>query len=105
MARNKPYSGATLVAMLAALLLAVGAVACAPTVRATDLTAVAKCPGEDGPGAGPFPCVWDSQTQGNGQAGPYDVRWTFYAGPDGCPNVTQDNRLWHCVLLADWSGQ
>jgi hypothetical protein len=108
MARNKPYSGAALLAMLLALVGVVAAVACAPGVspHPLDLATVAACPGEDGPGVGgqPVPCVWDAQTMGNGLTGRDQVRWTLYVGPDGCPEVVQSRTQWRCVLQADWTG-
>jgi hypothetical protein len=111
MARNKPYSGAVLLTMLIALGLTVVMIAaCSPipvSPHPVDILTVAPCPGEAGPGPDrlPAPCVWDAATQGNGQAGPYDVRWTFYADVNGCPDIVQDRRLWHCVPMSDWTGQ
>lgn len=103
MSRNKPYSGAALLAATLALVVGVALVACAPTALRLDLATMAPCPGEDGPGAGGTPCVWDASTMGNGEAGPYQVRWTLYA--ERCPvNTVQARELIKCVARADWSG-
>lgn len=103
MTRNKPYSGATLLAAILALTVGVAAMACAPSVPRIDLTTVAACPAEWGPGmTGPVPCVWDSDTRG-AHPGGSPLRWYLYA--DRCPvNTVQDHRLVQCIGRADWTG-
>lgn len=96
-----PLSGAVMLtgAVIAALVLATGACSVSPV----DLTTVAPCPGETGPGAGgPAPCVWDSETRGI-HPGDSPVRWYLYSD-GGCPVATvQPADDVHCVMRADWS--
>lgn len=108
MARNKPYSGSVLLAMLIAMLATVALVACnSPTYvpQPLDLSTVAACPAEDGPGlTGPAPCVFD----GGAVIGPdaaYGVRWVYYSADNTCPvNTVQDPHTVHCVMREDWTG-
>lgn len=102
MSRNN--NSVALVIALLSLMLGAPLAACQQTPPRLDLVTVAACPGEAGPSVGgPVPCVWDAQTMGNGQAGPYAARWTLYA--DTCPVTTvQDFRLVHCVSRKDWDG-
>lgn len=93
---------------LAVLALASGAIlaGCQQTPPALDLTTVAACPAEDGPGmTGPVPCVFDVTRKtdtANGYGGEV-TRWYLYA--DKCPRTTvQDHRLVHCIGRADWTG-
>ena len=75
--------GYTLASVAFLLILAGLVTACRTPATVTsqlDLVTVAPCAQEDGPLAdGPVPCVWDSETQGNGLRGPYATRWTLYA--------------------------
>jgi hypothetical protein len=101
-ARNKPYSGAALLAAILALSLGVALTACVRTPPRIDLTTVTACPEEDGPGmTGPVPCVFDGGAEvGTG----YGTRWVYYS-PDTCPVTTvQDHRLVTCVSRDDWTG-
>lgn len=105
MSRNKPYSAAALLTMLTALAAVVVMVACAPAARTVDLTTVSPCPVEDGPGMVKFaPCVWDSQTRGNGRSGVYGVRWLYYSADNSCPTTVQDTNTVRCVRRLDWDG-
>lgn len=106
MSRNKPYSGATLLAAVLALMIGAVLVACAPTPPRLDLASVAACPAEDGPGmTGPVPCVFDvtrKSDTSNGYGGEV-ARWYLYA--NHCPvNTVQDHRLVKCISRSDWTG-
>jgi hypothetical protein len=105
MSRSKPYGGATLLAAILALVTGVVLVACAQPVspHPIDLTRVAVCPAEDGPGmTGPVPCVFDGK---DASASAYGTRWVLYVADDVCPVETvQDVRLVRCVIRSDWTG-
>ena len=72
-----------------------------------DLSTVAPCPSDDGPGPdGPIPCVWDALRDGDLKMGPYGPRWTLYT-VDLCPSpdsFTQPAAYVACVRRSDWSG-
>jgi hypothetical protein len=83
--------------IVAALALVVGA--CAPS--RLDVSTVAPCAGEWGPGpGGAVPCVWDAQTRGSGGG---SVRWLYYSAST-CPVATvQPADTVKCLARADWS--
>jgi hypothetical protein len=76
----------------------------APDTR-IDLSTVAPCPVEDGPGD-VVPCVWDAETRGNAAYAYPGARWFLYAADDRCPvDTVQSAETVHCVTRSDWSGQ
>lgn len=100
-----------MVAFLGALIMAVNILAltaCTPPVMPTpasqliDVTKVAPCPAEDGPGmTGPAPCVFDGGANGSSA---YGVRWIYYS-KDTCPvDTVQGARFVRCISREDWTG-
>jgi hypothetical protein len=104
--KNNPGT-AVLVALLSlvgtgALLMACQPIGTGRVPMLVDVTAVAPCPAEDGPGmTGPAPCVFDG---GDASTSGYGTRWVFYSATDVCPETVQGSALVHCVIRTDWTG-
>lgn len=86
----KGNGAATVLAFLAVASGSLTIAACesdVPTVsRAVDVSTVAPCPGEAGPGnQAQAPCVWDGLSQGNGTF--TGARWLYYASGQ-CDGLT-----------------
>lgn len=108
MTRNKPYSGATLLAFLVAMFATVALVACrqvpAPP-RPLDLRTIAPCVQEDGSGDDQtYPCVFDALER---NADPYPgSRWTVYVdGPCTFATLQDETGGVTCIDVREWGAE
>jgi hypothetical protein len=104
MARNKPYSGATVLAFLVSMLAMALLVACQvhPTTPPLDLRTVQPCTEEDGSGPEQtYPCVFDAMER-NSEAY-VGSRWTVYVnGPCNFATLQDETSGVTCIDVREW---